>query len=37
MTPIFTDTRGPNAYTKFGLYAGSFTIDNVSSYRLNNG
>lgn len=25
------------AFTKFGLYAGSFTTDNVSSYRLNNG
>lgn len=37
MTPIFTDSRGPMAYTKYGLYSGSFTIDNVSSYRLNNG
>lgn len=36
MTPIFTDSNGPMAYTRYGLFAGSFTVDNVSGYRLNN-
>lgn len=37
MTPIFTDQQGPMAMTHYGLFSGSFSIDNVSAYRLNNG
>jgi hypothetical protein len=37
MTPIINDVNGPLAKTPFGLYAGSFTTDNVSAYRLLNG
>lgn len=37
MTPILNDQMGPMAETPFGLYAGSFTTDNVSAYRLLNG
>jgi len=36
MTPIFTESRGPMANTRYGLFAGSFSTDDVSGYRLNN-
>ena len=37
MTPILNDLIGPVSDAPYGLYSGSFTLDNVSAYRLLNG
>lgn len=37
MTPIFNDNNGTVAGAPYGLYSGSFSIDNVSGIRLLNG
>lgn len=37
MTPVFNDQIGVVATADYGLYSGSFTTDDVSTYRLVNG